>query len=93
MKKLVLALILTVFSVGCAHAHKGTHAHTPTVPAAVKADCAVHADYPRKCINRWKDEHTYRHHHSHGHHHNHHHGHHHNHGKAKVKVGVVLPIG
>ncbi len=85
--KAVFALVLCVFATGCAHGHRShSHTHTPVVPDAVKARCAVKAEYPRKCINRWKAEHSY----THSHHRGHHHGH--SHVKSNVKVGVIVPI-
>ena len=96
--KLVKAMMLCGFlslAMGCAHAHRPAHTHTPVVPDAVKARCALTADHPRTCVNRWKDNHSYTHRHGRGHHHRHGHKHaHHTHDdvKAKVQVGVVVPL-
>ncbi|MEM7099743.1 MAG: hypothetical protein AAF541_15860 [Pseudomonadota bacterium] len=85
---ILLAVSSSTFLMGCAHAHKsGVHSHTPPVPDAVKARCAVKADRPRVCIDRWKENHTYTHRHSGRHHWGH------THVKApKVKVAVVVPV-
>ena len=90
MKAVVICFLLFL-SAGCAHAHNNTHSHSAKVPDAVKARCAVKAEFPRKCINRWKNQHTYTHSHA-NRHHNHAHKHAFNHNESKVKLGVVVPI-
>ena len=92
MKAVVICFFL-ILSAGCAHAHNNSHTHSAKVPDAVKARCTVKAEFPRKCINRWKNQHTYTHSHA-NHHHHHHHAHKHalNHNESKVKLGVVVPI-
>ena len=90
--KTVLFLVMLMMTTACAHAHRTTHVHTPKAPDSVKAACAVKAEYPRKCVQRWKNNHAYSHAHAHGHSHGEAHAHHAHGGKAKVKVGVVVPL-
>ena len=99
--KPVVVFVVLLFATGCAHAHKPLHTHTPSAPDRVKVSCASLAEYPRKCVQRWKNEHSYSHRHAGGHGHRHTHGsvhahaHGHAHGKPKVRlgVGVSVPLG
>ena len=98
--KFLLTLIACMAIAGSVQAHSPLHTHSKAVPDSVKARCWAHAPYPKKCINDWKGEHSYKHRHAHGHSHGHRHGHvhvkAHSHGgkpSIKVGVGVKIPIG